>query len=186
MRLSHAWMLGGIYMCSELVLVLTRKAVSGDRSPDRSSLRLLWLAIFAGVAGGIIAAKIFLFAALPSSGLVYAGIVVFAIGIALRWYAIIRLGRFFTVDVSIATDHKVIDTGPYRFVRHPSYSGALLAFFGFGLCLQNWVSVLVVMAPITAAFLWRVHVEERALSDALGEDYRRYATCTKRLIPFVY
>jgi protein-S-isoprenylcysteine O-methyltransferase len=71
-------------------------------------------------------------------------------------------------------------------VRHPSYSGALLAFVGFGLCVGNWISFLVLLVPITAAFLWRIHVEERVLNDALGDDYGRYAARTKRLVPVVY
>lgn len=79
----------------------------------------------------------------------------------------------------------MIDTGPYRFIRHPSYTGALLAFVGFGCCLGNWMSILCVL-PILGAFLWRMRVEERALIDALGEDYRAYMRRTKRLIPFIY
>ena len=116
----------------------------------------------------------------------WVGLTLFAIGILLRWYSIVHLGRFFTVDVSIAGDHKVIDSGPYRLVRHPSYSGALLAFVGYGLCLRNWAALLIVVIPITAAFLWRIHVEERALTETLGDDYRRYASRTERLIPFLY
>ena len=65
----------------------------------------------------------------------------FVVGIAIRWYAIVYLGRFFTVNVAIAADHRLIDSGPYRFVRHPSYIGALMAFLGLGLTLGNWVSL---------------------------------------------
>jgi protein-S-isoprenylcysteine O-methyltransferase len=80
----------------------------------------------------------------------------------------------------------VIDSGPYRFVRHPSYTGALIAFVGFGLCLGNWLSLLLITLPISAAFLWRIRVEERALLEALGDNYRAYMERTKRLLPFVY
>lgn len=115
-----------------------------------------------------------------------AGVAVFAAGIVLRWYSIIHLGRFFTVNVAIAADHQLVDTGPYRFVRHPSYTGALLAFVGFGMVMRNWASVLVISMPVALAFLYRIHVEERALIQALGERYRAYIKRTKRLIPFVY
>ena len=104
----------------------------------------------------------------------------------LRWYSIIHLGRFFTVDVAIAADHQLVDTGPYRFVRHPSYTGALFAFIGFGFVMRNWASLLLITVPIFAAFLYRINVEERALLGALGERYRVYSQKTKRLIPFVY
>ncbi|PYL73808.1 MAG: hypothetical protein DMF22_00625 [Verrucomicrobia bacterium] len=80
----------------------------------------------------------------------------------------------------------MIDSGPYRHIRHPTYTGALLAFVGLGFCFGNWLSILFLTVPIIAAFLWRIRIEERALTDALGEDYHAYAARTKRLIPFVY
>src|SRR5205085_11035296 len=104
----------------------------------------------------------------------------------LRWWAILELGRFFTVDVQIARDHHIVDTGPFRLVRHPSYSGVLLAFVGVGLSLANWAAVLVLLLPIFAAFLRRMNVEEEALRGALGESYVRYMQRTKRLVPGVY
>ena len=92
----------------------------------------------------------------------------------------------FAVDVAIATDHHVVETGPYRLVRHPSYAGAILAFAGYGICLGNWVSLLAVTFPVVRAFLLRIGVEERALRAALGDSYREYASRTRKLVPFVY
>jgi protein-S-isoprenylcysteine O-methyltransferase len=181
--------LGGIYMCSEIFLAFSRRAPSdpSDRkSPDRYSFPLLWILIGVGVFAGIVATNIFRFAAMSQPIVSLIGVALFLAGVLLRWYSIVHLGRFFTVDVAIAAGHKVIETGPYRFVRHPSYTGALLAFVGFGLCLRNWMAVLLLLIPITAAFLWRIKVEERALHDALGDGYGGYAARTKRLIPFVY
>jgi protein-S-isoprenylcysteine O-methyltransferase len=88
--------------------------------------------------------------------------------------------------VSILAEHKLIDSGPYRYIRHPTYTGALLAFFGLGFCFGNWLSILFMTVPIIAAFLWRIRIEEHALNDALGEEYRAYTQRTKRLIPFGY
>jgi protein-S-isoprenylcysteine O-methyltransferase len=104
----------------------------------------------------------------------------------LRWYSIFYLGRFFTVDVQVSADHQLIDSGPYRFIRHPSYTGILFEFLGFGLCLGNWLSVLIIIVPVGAAFLYRIRVEESALARGLGERYVTYCSRTKRLIPFVY
>jgi protein-S-isoprenylcysteine O-methyltransferase len=96
------------------------------------------------------------------------------------------LGRYFTVDVSISAEHKLIDSGPYRHIRHPTYTGALLAFLGLGLCFGNWLSILFLTLPIIAAFLWRIRIEERVLLHGLGQNYRAYVERTSRLIPFVY
>jgi protein-S-isoprenylcysteine O-methyltransferase len=108
------------------------------------------------------------------------------LGLALRWYSIIHLGRFFTVNVAIANDHRLIDSGPYHFVRHPSYAGNLLAVAGFSLSFQNWASILLIFVPCCAVILWRIHIEEEALLGALGEQYRGYMRRTKRLIPLIY
>ena len=115
-----------------------------------------------------------------------AGVVLFVAGLILRWWAIITLGRFFTVDVTIEKDHDLVERGPFRFVRHPSYTGVLLAFIGFGLSLCNWAALLVILVPIGAAFIRRMNVEEDALSRALGSRYAEYVKRTKRLVPFVY
>jgi protein-S-isoprenylcysteine O-methyltransferase Ste14 len=107
-------------------------------------------------------------------------------GLFLRWYSIIYLGRFFTTNVAIATDHRVIDSGPYQFIRHPSYAGSLLAVLGFSLGMHNWASLLIIFVPICAVTMWRIHIEEQALTAALGQAYRDYASRTKRLVPLIY
>ncbi|HEU6448587.1 MAG TPA: isoprenylcysteine carboxylmethyltransferase family protein [Verrucomicrobiae bacterium] len=109
-----------------------------------------------------------------------------ALGIVLRWYAILYLGRFFTVNVAIAEDHRLIDTGPYHFIRHPSYTGSLLSALGVAMSLQNWISFLIVFVSILAVTLWRIHIEEQALAEGLGQPYRSYMKRTKRLVPGIY
>ena len=187
MQLPSPGTLGLAYGLSEFALSLWKRSREGDHRADRSSLRLLWGVILASIAAAVVAAQRLPAAASTLLATLYPlGVAFFAAGIALRWGAILYLGRYFTVDVAIAADHRVVDTGPYRWVRHPSYTGALLAFAGFGLCLGNWASLALVLVPITAAFLWRIAVEEAALTGALGPDYADYARRTKRLIPFIY
>jgi protein-S-isoprenylcysteine O-methyltransferase Ste14 len=98
----------------------------------------------------------------------------------------VTLGRFFTVDVTIEKDHEQVERGPFRLVRHPSYTGVLLAFVGFALTLRNWGAILVVLLPIFVAFVRRMNVEENALTEALGNQYRDYIRRTKRLVPGIY
>ena len=185
MKLQIPAILGLTYCLSEVILSLAKRSQAKGVSKDANSLRVLWIAIGVGVWLSIQARSRWPQAMLPP-WCFEAGVALFVFGILLRWYSIIHLGRFFTVDVAIAADHQVVDTGPYRFVRHPSYTGALLAFIGYGLVMRNWASLLLISGPIFFAFLYRINVEELALLGALGERYRAYSKKTKRLIPFVY
>jgi protein-S-isoprenylcysteine O-methyltransferase Ste14 len=180
--------LGLVYLISELLLTVTRRSRSRTGTKqDRSTLRVLWMVIMASVAAGIFVAMNWPATALPH-GQMYAlvGVFLFVVGLFLRWWAIITLGRFFTVDVTIEKDHELVERGPFRVVRHPSYTGVLLAFVGFALTLRNWAALLIVLVPIFAAFIRRMNVEEEALSRALGAHYVDYMRRTKRLVPFVY
>ena len=92
-------------------------------------------------------------------------------GMLLRWWSIRVLGRFFTVDVATGGDQHIVRTGPYRWLRHPSYTGALTSFFGLGLCQGDFVSLGLIFFPVLAVFLHRIRIEERALAqgDSKGE-----------------
>jgi protein-S-isoprenylcysteine O-methyltransferase len=185
----------GIVLVAELGLMRTRLSGDASRSADRGSLRLLMAIIFISVGAAWLAGRRFpqarfdtLFDMGPTAMacLVATGIGVFVAGLALRWYSMAYLGRLFTFDVAIAADHKVIDTGPYRHIRHPAYTGSLMTFVGIGLCGGNALSFLVLLAPIVLAFMRRIVVEEAALTAALGDGYVDYMARTRRLVPFVY
>jgi protein-S-isoprenylcysteine O-methyltransferase Ste14 len=115
----------------------------------------------------------------------YPGIFLIVVGIFLRQWAIFILGRFFTTTVSVQKDQKVVDDGPYRFIRHPSYLGMLLTLIGIGVALRSWVGILVILVICCFAIGYRIHIEERVLVSELGDDYIQYMKRTKRLIPFV-
>ena len=83
------------------------------------------------------------------------------------------------MDVTIEKDHELVERGPFRIVRRPSYTGVLLAFVGFALSLRDWASLLVILLSIGAAFIRRMNVEEDALSRALGPHYVDYMKRTK-------
>lgn len=187
MRPPSITILSWVLLASEIALVFTKRSKSSIAGKDRLTLLLLW-----AVIGGSIFAGFFLRAAFPQGRLPHpqafyvAGLILFVLGLMVRWIAIIHLGRFFTVNVAIATDHQLITAGLYRYVRHPSYTGTLLIFLGFGLCMLNIFSLAAVFLPILTAFLWRMHVEEEVLEEAFGERYLIYAARTRRLIPLIY
>jgi protein-S-isoprenylcysteine O-methyltransferase len=178
---------GLLWGTSEFGLTLFKRSKADATSKDKHSLGVIWLVSLASVALGITAAY-----RLPQCTLPWPerarelGCALFVLGMSLRWYAIVHLGRFFTTNVAIAKDHRLIDSGPYRFIRHPSYTGSMVAVLGFLLTIANWASLLIIFAPIIAITLWRIHIEEAALLAALGEPYRAYMQRTKRLIPGIY
>lgn len=187
MRLPGPQELGLTYLISEVLLNITRRSRGTGVRQDQSTLRVLWLVILASVAAGIYTAVRFKWAALPQTqSWRLVGLVLFTLGLALRWWSIITLGRFFSVDVQIERDHELVEKGPFRVVRHPSYSGLLLAFVGYAFSLANWASMVVLLLPISLAFRRRIRVEEQALTNALGERYLGYMKRTKRLVPGIY
>ena len=116
----------------------------------------------------------------------YSGVSLLVAGMVLRMYCWRVLGMFFTHTVTIASDHKLVDQGPYRFVRHPSYLGALMTLAGMGLALHNWAALGLLVVGSFAIYVYRIEMEERALERGLGQAYEQFKKSRKRLIPFVY
>lgn len=179
---------GLAYLVSEIgVTVFKRAKRRSARSADGGTLRLIWISIAVGSTLAILLPRW-----LPGGDFTLgragrtAMLGLFAGGIALRWWAIVALGRFFTVDVAIHDDHELVRRGPFALVRHPSYSGALLALVALSLTFENVASVAGLVVPVTAALVYRIRVEERALAAAFGERWIAYCATTKRLIPGVY
>jgi protein-S-isoprenylcysteine O-methyltransferase Ste14 len=114
------------------------------------------------------------------------GLALLIAGVAIRWNAIYTLGKYFTSTVVIKDDHRLIRIGPYKYLRHPAYAGALVAHIGLGLSFSNWFSLALSCLPFLLAALYRIHVEEQALSETFGEEYVEYSKHTKRLIPKLY
>jgi protein-S-isoprenylcysteine O-methyltransferase len=187
MNLPSPAILGAIFAISEIALGVFLRAKSDAEKKDHGSLRVLWLVIIASIFLAVYVARISPEFEFSNTRFSYPiGVLLFFIGLALRWYSIIYLGRFFTVNVAIAKDHRVIDSGPYRHIRHPSYTGALIAFTGLGLCFSHYLALPILLIPVTAAFMHRIRIEEKALHNGLGDAYQVYSKRSKRLIPFVY
>jgi protein-S-isoprenylcysteine O-methyltransferase Ste14 len=117
---------------------------------------------------------------------VVAGLAILVCGVALRAWAIVTLGRFFTYAVAVQEGQNVIESGPYRLVRHPSYTGLLIGLAGAGLALDNWLALAAIVLIPLAAILVRIGSEEATLNRELGEPYRAYSARTRRLVPGVW
>jgi len=114
---------------------------------------------------------------------VIAGLIVLALGAALRIWAILTLDRLFKLAVVIQHGHRVVRSGPYHVLRHPSYAGGLVGLLGTGIALGNWLSIAALVLIPLAGILVRIRVEEATLENALGQDYIDYAAGISRLIP---
>jgi len=118
------------------------------------------------------------------SELFAAGIVLMLAGMVLRWYAVWVLGASFTIDVATRPGQSVVESGPYRWIRHPSYTGGLLTLLGVLVSCCN-VASLAALVFALGGYAYRIRIEEEALANDLGAPYRDYMRRTERLIPFV-
>jgi protein-S-isoprenylcysteine O-methyltransferase Ste14 len=180
------WLVFYIWLGSELFIGWKLRAPAGATTDDAASRFILIGSIYVGIGVGFALA----FAVQPAAftqfrrPLLGLGLALMLIGMALRWYSIRVLGRSFTTTVMTRPDQVVVESGPYRWIRHPSYTGGLLTVLGILVCLTNPVSFLGLVAPL-AGYAYRIRVEENALARSLGEPYRSYMRRTKRLIPFL-
>jgi protein-S-isoprenylcysteine O-methyltransferase Ste14 len=164
---------------------VTRKAASVQ---DRSSLGILIGLQWAGLALNFALGLWYPGAAITwqRTALFLIGVICIPLGVALRWYAIRTLGRFYTRDVAVTTDQQVVQSGPYRFIRHPAYSGTFLTMLGVGLAMTNWASLAALLSCVFLGHFYRVKVEEDALIGAIGQPYIDYMRRTRRFIPLVF
>jgi protein-S-isoprenylcysteine O-methyltransferase Ste14 len=114
------------------------------------------------------------------------GLIAMWLGLAVRIWAIASLGAAFRTTVEVDPGQQVVSSGPYRWVRHPSYTGLLLILAGFGLARGTWLSLAAGLLLPLPALVRRIHVEEAELNRVLGDAYRSYQTTTARLLPGVW
>lgn len=179
----------GLWVFSELGLAVRRRSSKASQAmpQQKGSFWWLWLIIIlCTMTGGlwsVQAVGLIKFARLYVSCF---GLILIISGLIIRWMAICTLKKYFTVDVAIFEDHKIVKKGLYKFIRHPAYAGSLISFFGLGWALGNWVSFIIIFFPVLFAFIRRINVEEEVLVSSIGEEYTEYMRKTKRLIPKIY
>jgi protein-S-isoprenylcysteine O-methyltransferase Ste14 len=114
------------------------------------------------------------------------GMALFVVGLLIRIHALRTLRQYFTYSVAKVENHQIVETGLYKFIRHPGYLGQLIIFLGISTSISNWLSILAMMIPVTLGYLYRIKVEERFMLEQLGEDYLNYRERTKMIFPMVY
>jgi protein-S-isoprenylcysteine O-methyltransferase Ste14 len=175
-----------VWGLGEAALQLRSRATLRVES-DRGTAWLTFASVALGVALAFWLARLRV-AAIPGGGwpALVVGIALTWAGLLLRAWSVRTLGRFFQCTVVVQEQHHVIDTGPYRAIRHPSYTGVLMITLGIGIALGNWLSVAACLAFPLVGLLRRIAVEESVLERELGETYRRYEARTHRLVPGIW
>ncbi|TSD93660.1 isoprenylcysteine carboxylmethyltransferase family protein [Skermania sp. ID1734] len=177
-----------VWLGAEVVLQ-TVQFLRGERASTRewgSLGAIVITAVAAGIVAGVIR-KHFPGLDFSLSRPVYVVLLVVAwAGIGFRLWAIISLGRYFRGIVHIQQGHRVVRSGPYRVLRHPSYAGLLVALIALAVTFANIGSIVAYVACISIGVLYRIRVEERVLLVGLGDEYARYMQETRRLIPGVW
>lgn len=184
---AHALLLGTVAIWA---LLEVRQSVNHRREGVKASWGseiVFRLAVAAGVLLAIVLSRTAPAAAIRLAAVAaWIGLGLLWCGIALRFWSFRTLGRYFTFIVQTSADQPVITDGPYRVIRHPSYAGILLAVTGLGLFIGNWLSLVSLTIAMACGLVFRIRVEERALLQNLGDDYRNYAATRKRLVPFIW
>lgn len=175
-------------LCGVLMLTSQPRLDRGETLRLSAADRGSALAIFVAMIGAqLIAAVEFRLAPVTLHAQWFVlGVSLAIAGMALRLWAIRTLGRFFTSNVRVVRGQRVVETGPYCRLRHPSYTGALIAALGTTVASASWWGSAAVVLLGVPAYLYRIAVEEQRLADDLGRPYREYMRRTRRLVPGVY
>lgn len=178
-----------IWLTFEIGLVIRDNARGkGKTTSDRGTRYFNFIAITVGILAAAVLnnVQMFIFPRGKTPTVFFIGMAIMLVGMALRYWAVITLGAFFRTTIETDQDQKVVSSGPYRLIRHPSYCGWLLVCLGYGIAVQNWLSLLAAFLFPLAALLYRTQVEERVLVSSLGSAYVEYQKRTKRLIPWIW
>lgn len=115
----------------------------------------------------------------------YVGLALTLVGFTFMNWAILALGKQFSLDVTVQENHRLITKGPYLYIRHPRYLGIILFLFGIAMVFRSWIA-LVLAALSVAVLIWRIHDEEKLMHEEFSTEWRQYAQKSWRLLPFVY
>ena len=184
------WVILGLFWIgAEIYLARKNRVGSGGRiiENERRSQHLIWLTLCAC----LIAALFFKTLAWAPVAVGYfprqiPALLMFTAGLGIRCAAIKRLGRFFTTNISIQHNHQLVVDGLYRRVRHPAYTGLLIALAGTGLAMGDFIAMLILTVPAYYVFSYRIEIEEKLLVKKFGTEYREYCKRTGKLFPRIF
>ena len=183
---GYANLFAVVVLCALLADEVIPRLMGGKARPsesglDRGSFLVIYVASTLGLAAGLYF-RYYGIGVVPFWAQAFALFLVI-IGAVLRGWAIVLLGRYFSRTVTIEEGHQLITSGPFRLIRHPAYTGMLIVDTAIILGLGTWVGAAVMFAVLLGAVLYRIQVEEKALLEKFGDQYRAYMQVTGRLFP---
>ncbi len=182
------WAAYAAWIATEMWIFSRDRRAARGKKRDAGTLFVFLLVFGPGVALAFTAAWIVPdgHIPLPPAPLFWTGIALVWAGVVFRLWAVLTLGKFFRVTVFVHDDHRLVTAGPYRWLRHPSYTGALVTVIGVTLAMGNWVSVLIGVGALLIAYAFRIPAEEKALGEQFGAAFAEYRKGRSALIPFVW
>jgi protein-S-isoprenylcysteine O-methyltransferase Ste14 len=181
--------ISALWIAFEISLVIRdRLQGKGRTDKDQGTRYINFIAITVAMiaAGRLNGISKFWFPGGRTLAVFWLGFAILLSGALLRVWSVVVLGSSFRTTVEVSHNQHVVQRGPYKIVRHPSYSGALLMCFGYGIAEQNWLSLAIAIGLPLIALLYRIHVEEAALVSGIGPEYQEYQKHTKKLIPGIW
>jgi protein-S-isoprenylcysteine O-methyltransferase len=184
LHLPQLWMVVSVSVLAN-ILQPAYRPLEGSRNPeDRgTAAQILWT-VYLTQAAALLELVLRRRVALPVDLTTWAAFSAMIAGLALRTWAVVLLGQWFTWNVTVQAGQELISRGPYRLIRHPSYTGALITFVASCALLRSWVVAVLAAIALTVAFLRRIRCEEALLVKTL-RGYDTYMSGTGSLLPWI-
>jgi protein-S-isoprenylcysteine O-methyltransferase Ste14 len=183
------WIAFYLWIGSEFAIAIRTKKKRKNISATKRDKGSYWLIIFGVWLGSFFSFQFhFLHWGWMGSGkiLSYLGIFLMIFGVFFRLLAIRTLGRHFNLAVEVDKEQTIVQTGPYKYIRHPSYTGAFFTLIGLGIALNSWVAILLLFLMFWIMYGYRIRIEEQALLEHFQTEYERYQKRTWRILPFIW
>lgn len=187
LRAAHLWILLALgFLASVLQPGYNPFTIAGKARDKGTGAQIIWSVYVVQLAATMEAAYLRYPKSVAWDSIAVIALIVAAIGLSLRTWAVLTLGNRFTMHIAVEKGHRLIRSGPYAIVRHPSYLGAFLLFMAMTVFLHAWFSALAAAVLLPLAFLRRIHREEAILKEAFGAEYEAYCADVKMILPGIW